>query len=78
MSDPTLLECIWVRWEPDIYEKKTKWHRFTLHMLCHDGVSNQSLNCGSRITRQCFDYEATVDTPNEKDCCKKCWRKAHE
>ena len=77
MSKPRPLEWVWMRWCSTIYDW-TKYHCFDAEQLFLYGWRYKGTECSTTINPRIHDIEIVTDTPDEKDCCKKCWKKVQD
>lgn len=71
------LTGIWVRWCPTIYDWR-KYHLFDAETAFLYGWRHKGTECSTTISSNIYEIEITADTPDRKDCCKKCLKKVKD
>ena len=78
MSKPRPLKWAWVRWKSAGWTDWSKWHAVDVGKLLQWGLERARPGCSKRVLQHSWIRQFTADTPDRKDCCKKCWRKVKD
>ena len=77
MTDPKPHSHVWVC-RRDEWGNWPKWHCFDMEVVVKWGIDGNNPICWDMVCYRIDEIEIHADTPDEPDCCKKCWRKVHD